>query len=161
MTVPQKYKINFLLCKRSLHFYLWTHKRRFPLELALLLLCILQCLFSCTLRWCALFNISALTLSWRRLFSYRNQPNDLQSKSMDWFYKITASVLKELSVLERYILSIILANDSSYNSKSPWQPAGWINVTFLKTIAFHENDLRRAITVSTICPRKLFRNLPF
>ena len=85
MTVPQKYKINFLLCKRSLHFYLWTHKRRFPLELALLLLCILQCLFSCTLRWCALFNISALTLSWRRLFSYRNQSIDLQSKSMDWF----------------------------------------------------------------------------
>ena len=29
--------------------------------------------------------INALTLSWWRLFSYRNQSIDLQSKSMDWF----------------------------------------------------------------------------
>ena len=29
--------------------------------------------------------INALTLSWRRLFSYRNQSIDLLCKSMDWF----------------------------------------------------------------------------
>ena len=33
-------------------------------------------------RWLLLFS---LTLSWRRLISYRNQSLDLRSKSMDWF----------------------------------------------------------------------------
>ena len=31
------------------------------------------------------YGILALTLSWRRLLSYRNQPIDLLCKSMDWF----------------------------------------------------------------------------
>ena len=30
-------------------------------------------------------NLKALTLSWRRFLSYRNQSIDLQYKSMDWF----------------------------------------------------------------------------
>ena len=30
-------------------------------------------------------SLELLTLSWRRALSYRNQPIDLQSKSMDWF----------------------------------------------------------------------------
>ena len=30
-------------------------------------------------------NVAYLTLSWRRSLSYKNQPIDLQSKSMDWF----------------------------------------------------------------------------
>ena len=37
----------------------------------------------CYLRYC--FSWSLITLSWRRLLSYRNQSIDLQSKSMDWF----------------------------------------------------------------------------
>ena len=32
-----------------------------------------------------LLNLFILTLSWRRPLSYRNQFNDLRSKSMDWF----------------------------------------------------------------------------
>ena len=128
MTVPQRHKMSFLVCKRSLYFYLKTHKRRLLLEVALLLLCILLCLFSCTLRGCALCVFVSLSAS---------------------------------SVLKRYILSCILANDSFYKSKSPWPPAGWINVIFLKTVAFHENNLRRTVTVSAICPRKHFGNLIF
>ena len=41
-----------------------------------------------------------LTLSWRRLLSYRNQSIDLQSKSTFSFYMIKSSVIKELSYLE-------------------------------------------------------------
>ena len=36
-----------------------------------------------------------------------------------------------------------------------------MNITFLKTVAFHENYLRIAVTVNVICPRKLFRIFPF
>ena len=39
-----------------------------------------------SLAWCAVFNpLCHFILSWRRALSYRNQSNDLQSKSMDWF----------------------------------------------------------------------------
>ena len=51
--------------------------------------------FSC---WPLYHNL--LTLSWRRLLSYRNQSIDLQSKSTFSFYMIKSSVIKELSYLE-------------------------------------------------------------
>ena len=38
-----------------------------------------------------------LTLSWRGPLSYRNQSIDLQSKSVDWFCMITASVMKRVN----------------------------------------------------------------
>ena len=41
-----------------------------------------------------------LTLSWWRPLSYKNQSIDLQSKSMDGFYMITDSVIKELNTLK-------------------------------------------------------------
>ena len=37
-----------------------------------------------------------LTLSWRRLLTYRNQSMDLLCKSMDWFLYDRTSILKEL-----------------------------------------------------------------
>ena len=39
-----------------------------------------------------------LTLFWRRPLSYRNQSIDLLYRSVDWFYMITASVMKELNI---------------------------------------------------------------
>ena len=57
-----------------------------------------------------------LTLSWRRQLSYRNQSIDLRSKSMDWFYMITASVMKKVKYifgLFHQILYFICVN--SYN----------------------------------------------
>ena len=48
----------------------------------------------------AVFTVKSfhLTLLWRRPLSYRNQSNDLRSKSWTGFYVITASVMKELKV---------------------------------------------------------------
>ena len=43
-----------------------------------------------------------LTLSWRRSLSYRNQPIDLQSKSMDWFLydeDLSHEKVKDLSII--------------------------------------------------------------
>ena len=45
-----------------------------------------------------------LTLSWRRLLSYRNQSTDLQSKSMDWF--LYDNVLRHKRVKRRNWLQI-------------------------------------------------------
>ena len=45
-----------------------------------------------------------LTLLWRIPLSYRNQSIDLRSKSMDGFYMITASVMKEILNGKLYFL---------------------------------------------------------
>ena len=60
-----------------------------------------------------------LTLSWRRLLSYRNQSIDLQNKSMDWFLydngprheRVNASVLILLTFFDslKVVLIIIVA----------------------------------------------------
>ena len=39
----------------------------------------------CKIFWVSISEVAPLTLSWRRSLSYRNQPIDLKSKSMDWF----------------------------------------------------------------------------
>ena len=51
----------------------------------------------------------ALTLSWRRLLSYRNQSTELQSRSIDWF--LYHNDLREERVKGVY-LSFHLLNDS-------------------------------------------------
>ena len=44
---------------------------------------------------------NGLTLSWQRSLSYRNQPTDLKSKSIDWFlYDID---LRQESLITLYI----------------------------------------------------------
>ena len=47
-----------------------------------------------------------LTLLWWRPLSYRNQSIDLLCKSMDWslYNMITASVIKELKIQERFVI---------------------------------------------------------
>ena len=52
-----------------------------------------------------LYAIWLLTLSRWRAPSYRNQSNDLQSKSMDWFLYDRTSVMKELNTI--WLLNLI------------------------------------------------------
>ena len=44
--------------------------------------------------------IDYLTLSWQRSLSYRNQSNDLQNKSMDWFLYETFVMKQLISYLQ-------------------------------------------------------------
>ena len=44
-------------------------------------------------------NLTPLSLSKQRSLWYRNQSIDLQSKSIDWFYMIGNSVMKELIIM--------------------------------------------------------------
>ena len=52
--------------------------------------------------------LRVLFLSRRRPISYRNQSIDLQSKSMDWFYMILASVMKGLMKITQRINIVVL-----------------------------------------------------
>ena len=55
------------------------------------------------------YSWTLLTLSWRRPLSYRNQPIDLQIKSMDWFL-YAASVMKELNP---FVATIVRVKNSN------------------------------------------------
>ena len=60
---------------KSFHCRLWTSK------------------FSKTVVW------NGLTLLWRRSLSYRNQSIAMQDNTMDWFYMIGTSFIKELIII--------------------------------------------------------------
>ena len=55
------------------------------------------------------YSLTLLTLSWRKPLSYRNQPIDLQSKSMNWFL-CAASVMKELNPFVAMIVRVKNSN---------------------------------------------------
>ena len=59
--------------------------------------------------------ISFLTLSRRRPLSYRNQSIDLFRKSVDWFYMVTASVLKGLRIQKYAVFQRILQRSEIRN----------------------------------------------
>ena len=46
-----------------------------------------------------------LTLSWRRPITYRNQPIDLQSKSMDWFLYDIGLCHEKIKAIQKLILN--------------------------------------------------------
>ena len=72
--------------------------------------------------------LHVLTLSWKRLLSYRNHSIDLQSKLMDWFLYDRGLQHKELKVILKVIwllgkftwASINLKNYSALKCQSTW-----------------------------------------
>ena len=68
-------------------------------------------------------NRSNLTLSWRRPLSYRNQPIDLQSKSMDWFLYNNGLRHERVKVILWFTQSSLLwktFDDSNKSSPERW-----------------------------------------
>ena len=62
-----------------------------------------------SLAWCTVFNpLCHLTLSWRRLLSYRNQSIDLLRKSVDWFLYDNSLRYERVNLQRRHNISKLI-----------------------------------------------------